>query len=114
MAITSSKIGFRMSRGLWRDYASVVGNAGRSADLCRYLEWRTDHPSLVLGRDPGADGAAPHKFRVHPDIRKPYVHLFEDDGAVSADLRAYVTWRIAHPGDPLPGTSRQPLRIERG
>ncbi len=112
---TTGKIGFRMSRSLWSAYAEIVGNAGRSADLCRYLEWRIDNPRKALdGIDPGADGSVPHKIRVHPDIRKPYTHLFQEDGGqVSADIRTYIAWRVAHPEDPLPGQSRPPLKIVR-
>jgi hypothetical protein len=113
---TTGKIGFRMSRALWGRYAEIVGNAGRSADLCRYLEWRIDHPDVVLDEtlDPGADGSVPHKIRVHPDIRKPYSHLFQEDGGrMSADIRTYIAWRIANPDKPLPGHSRPPLKITR-
>lgn len=105
-----------MSRALWRSYAEIVGNAGRSADLCRYLEWRIDHPMEALSGsvDPGADGSVPHKIRVHPDIRKPYVHLFQEDGGrMSMDIRTYIAWRIAHPDEPLPGQNRPPLKITR-
>ena len=113
---STGKIGFRMSSALWRCYAEIVGNAGRSSDLCRYLEWRIDHPTQTLGEglDPGADGSVPHKIRVHPDIRKPYVHLFQEDGGrMSVDIRTYIAWRIANPNEPLPGQSRPPLRITR-
>jgi hypothetical protein len=113
---STGKIGFRMSNALWRRYAEIVGNAGRSSDLCRYLEWRADHPAVVLegAADPGADGSAPHKIRVHPDIQKPYVHLFQEDGGrVSVDIRTYIAWRVANPSSPLPGKTRPPLKIER-
>lgn len=113
---STGKIGFRMSRALWCAYAGPVGNAGRSADLCRYLEAKIENPELSFPdtQDPGADHSVPHKIRVHPDIRKLYTHLFADNpGAMSSDIRTYIAWRIAHPDEPLPGRVRGPLKIER-
>jgi len=99
---------------MWRRYALIVGNAGRSADLRRYLEWRIDHPDQALTADPGAAGASVQKFRVHPDLWKPYAHVFiGDERKISADLRSYVAWRLDHPDLPLPGTSRVSLKLDR-
>lgn len=113
MTRTGDKSGFRLGDP-WDSYAKIVGNAGRSADLRRYLEWRIDNPVSVLGTDPGADGARVRKFRVHEDLWKPYAHIFiEDERKISADIRAYIAWRIAHPDLPLPGNTRVSFRLNR-
>lgn len=38
----------RVPDELWDAYSEIVGNAGRSADLKAYMEWRVDHPSTPL------------------------------------------------------------------
>lgn len=113
MTTSAAKSGFRIPATMWRRYAAIVGNAGRSEDIRRYLEWRIDNPELVLGRDPGAAGAEARKFRVHEDLWKLYCDVFADDLGISADLRTYVAWRIAHPAQPLPGNTRVSLRRDR-
>jgi hypothetical protein len=116
MMRTGDQRGFRVG-ALWHDYAKVVGDAGRSADLRRYLEWRTDNPTMQLPgalSDPRADGAPVRKFRVHDDIWKPYAHLFVDDERrISADLRTYIAWRLKYPALPLPGQTRVPYKLTR-
>lgn len=38
----------RIDTDLWRAYAEIVGNGGRSADLKAYIEWRIDNPTTPL------------------------------------------------------------------
>ncbi len=38
----------RVDRDLWEEYAEVVGDLGRSADLRAYIEWRVDNPTTPL------------------------------------------------------------------
>lgn len=38
----------RIDTDLWKAYADVVGNGGRSADIKAYIEWRVDHPDTPL------------------------------------------------------------------
>lgn len=38
----------RVDTDLWRAYAEIVGNGGRSADIKAYIEWRIDNPTTPL------------------------------------------------------------------
>lgn len=38
----------RVDDELWAAYTAIVGNAGRSADLKAYIEWRVDNPTMPL------------------------------------------------------------------
>jgi hypothetical protein len=107
-------IGFRAPATLWDTYASVVGERGRSADLRRYIEWRVENPHVLLGADPGPAGAGPqpHKFEIDKALSAPYLALFKGDG-LSADLRAYIAWRVEHYNEPLPGQGRLSVRNNR-
>ncbi|MBB3098933.1 hypothetical protein FHR83_006639 [Actinoplanes campanulatus] len=39
---------FRLDEQTWKDYGELVGDAGRSADLKAYIEWRLDNPDTPL------------------------------------------------------------------
>ncbi|AEV86675.1 hypothetical protein ACWT_5658 [Actinoplanes sp. SE50] len=39
---------FRMDEETWKEYGKLVGDAGRSADLKAYIEWRLDNPDTPL------------------------------------------------------------------
>lgn len=96
---------------LWTQYAEVVGNGGRTADLKIFMDWRIDHPDLVLG----PDVAAPYDFLTTLRVESRRWELYlktvgEREG--SAEMRRYISWRIQHPSDPLPGRRLGPLRRE--
>lgn len=38
----------RVDTDLWKTYAEIVGDGGRSADLKSYIEWRVDNPTTPL------------------------------------------------------------------
>lgn len=38
----------RVDDDLWVAYTEIVGNAGRSADIKAYIEWRVDNPTMPL------------------------------------------------------------------
>lgn len=38
----------RVDEQLWAAYSEIVGDAGRSADLKAYIEWRVDNPTTPL------------------------------------------------------------------
>jgi hypothetical protein len=49
VAKTESEMrGIRVNAELWAEYAGVVGNHGRAADLRAYIEWRVDNPRTPL------------------------------------------------------------------
>lgn len=94
---------------LWQQYASVVGDVGRTADLKRFQDWQIDNPGDTIG--PDVDG--PHDFLTTLRIETERWELFLDtvpDGDGSARMRAYMWWRVQHPTDPLPGRRVPPLR----
>jgi hypothetical protein len=39
---------FRLDQETWDEYGELVGDAGRSADLKAYIEWRLDNPETPL------------------------------------------------------------------
>jgi len=39
---------FRLDSETWKAYGELVGDAGRSADLKAYIDWRLDNPTLPL------------------------------------------------------------------
>ncbi len=48
MALDPDLHKLRVDSGLWKEYAEVVGDLGRSADLRAYIEWRVDNPTTPL------------------------------------------------------------------
>lgn len=48
MAAASDIRRLRVDDDLWDAYTAIVGNAGRSADLKAYIEWRVDNPTTPL------------------------------------------------------------------
>lgn len=104
-------IGFRAPEDLWGTYGSVVGERGRSADLRKYIEWRIENPHVLLGADPGTAGSGPqpYKFEIDATLHSLFTALFDTDG-LSADLRCYIAWRVAHFDEPLPGQGRLSVR----
>lgn len=47
-AETSDVRRVRVDQDLWRAYAEIVGDGGRSADIKAYIEWRVDNPTTPL------------------------------------------------------------------
>lgn len=66
--------------------------------------------------DPYADGVADssdlRRFRLDKDTWDAYGELVGDGGR-SADLKAYIDWRLDNPTKPLPGKRRGPVRRTR-
>lgn len=60
---------------------------------------------------------APHDnirpFRVEDDLWRAYTEIVGDGGR-SADLKAYIEWRVDNPTTPLPGRRRGPVKRVRG
>lgn len=52
------------------------------------------------------------RIRVDPALWDAYARIVGDGGR-AADLREYMEWRVEHPGDPLPGRWRGPVRRVR-
>jgi hypothetical protein len=49
MAVADSDIRrIRVDAESWAAYAEIVGDAGRSADIKAYIEWRLDNPTTPL------------------------------------------------------------------
>lgn len=48
MAPPSDMRRLRVATELWDAYTEIVGDAGRSADLKSYIEWRVDNPTMPL------------------------------------------------------------------
>jgi hypothetical protein len=97
---------------LWTQYATVVGNLGRTADLKVFMDWRIDHTDLTLG----PDVAAPYDHLATLRIEAGRWELYMDTVGhreCSAEMRRYIWWRIQHPSDPLPGRRLGPLRRHR-
>jgi hypothetical protein len=98
----------RLPHWLWKQYASVVGDIGRTSDLKRFMDWRLDDTDTVLG----PDVAAPHDFlttfRVEPMLWELFAGTV-GDGNASGELRRYIWWRIQHPNEPLPGRRLPPM-----
>lgn len=109
MTERSEKLGIRVSDDLWRRYAAVVGNAGRSADLKSYMEWRVDTPHWTVGSPFTEPGAPVRKVRVDDALRKDFKAAVPA-GDCSSDLRTYIAWRVANPATPLPGRLRASRR----
>jgi hypothetical protein len=98
-----------LPRTLWERYATVVGDAGRTADLKIFMDWQIDHTDTALG----PDVAAPYDFLATLRMESERWEMFMDTvgaGECSARLRSYIQWRIEHPDDPLPGRRLGPLR----
>jgi hypothetical protein len=94
---------------LWTQYASVVGDRGRTADLKMFMDWRIDHTEPVLG----PDVAPPCDFLATLRVESERWELYMDtvgEGEASAEMRRYIWWRIQHPSDPLPGRRLGPMR----
>lgn len=94
---------------LWRQYADVVGDIGRTSDLKLFMDWQVDNPDAEIG--PDVDG--PHDFLATLRVEAERWEMFldtvpYDDG--SARLRGYMWWRIQHPDEPLPGRRVPPMR----
>lgn len=99
----------RLPKWLWLQYARVVGDVGRTADLKVFMDWRIDHTGVLLG----PDVAAPHDFLATLRIEPERWNLFKatlDEGECSAQMRSYIWWRVLHPAVPLPGRRLGPLR----
>ena len=54
---------FRLDIETWKEYGGLVGDAGRSADLKAYIEWRLDNPDTPL---PGKRRGPVKKVRPKP------------------------------------------------
>lgn len=112
MNSTDDKRGARVPIRLWDAFAEVVGYRRRSADLRRYMEWRIEHPRQALAEDPGADAGPVRKMRVEDALWVPYAAAVGGQDC-SADLRAYMAWRVKNPSTPLPGRSPVTVRYPR-
>lgn len=67
MATHSDLRKLRVSQELWDAYTEIVGNAGRSADLRSYIEWRVDNPTTPL---PGRRRGPVRRVRQQTDETK--------------------------------------------
>lgn len=104
--------GFKLPLPLWQRYADVVGNGGRSADLKAYIDWRVEHPGVVLGPDASTGCDTFKKIRVDEQLWAEYARCVSL-GDRSADIRAYINFRVANPTLPLPGRRRVTPRRDR-
>lgn len=52
------------------------------------------------------------KLRIDQELWEAYAEVVGNGGR-SADLRAYVEWRVDNPSTPLPGRRRGPVKRER-
>lgn len=59
-----------------------------------------------------ATGSDIRRLRVPDELWSLYTEVVGDAGR-SADLKAYIAWRVDHPDEPLPGTRRPPVRRSR-
>lgn len=53
------------------------------------------------------------KLRVDRELWEAYTEIVGNGGR-SADLRAYIEWRVDNPTTPLPGRRRGPVKKVRG
>lgn len=53
------------------------------------------------------DGSDIRRFRVDDELWEAYTEVV-GEGRRSADLRAYMEWRVENPNEPLPGRWRRP------
>jgi hypothetical protein len=93
----------RVPRDLWDSYAAVAGAAGRTADLKVFIDWQNEHPDSELADDVDS----PLDLLTTVRIELPRWNRFMTtvgSGACSARLRGYISWRIEHPEEPLPGS----------
>lgn len=59
-----------------------------------------------------ADGKDIRRLRVEDDLWQAYTEIVGNGGR-SADLKAYIEWRIDNPTTPLPGRRRGPVKKVR-
>jgi hypothetical protein len=101
----------RLPSWLWRQYAKVVGNVGRTPDLKVFMDWRIDNTDVELA----LDVTTPYDFLATLRIEPARWQLFAEtveDRSCSSELRRYIWWRVQHPDEPLPGRRLGPLRRE--
>lgn len=67
---------------------------------------RATYPDLV------AAGSDIRRLRVDDSLWDAYTEIVGDGGR-SADLKAYIQWRVDNPTKPLPGTRRAPVKKVR-
>lgn len=67
---------------------------------------RATYPDLV------AAGDDIRRLRVEQSLWDAYTEIVGDGGR-SADLKAYIEWRVDNPTAPLPGRRRGPVKRER-
>lgn len=99
----------RVPDWLWRRFADVVGDVGRTADLKQYMGWQIDNPDQWLGDDV----EPPHDFPARLRVDNTLWQMFMDtvgEGFCSSRLRAYIWWRVQNPEEPLPGRRVPPIR----
>jgi hypothetical protein len=68
---------------------------------------QAEYPDRVPG-----ENADVRRFRLDLETWKAYGDIVGDGGR-SADLKAYIDWRIDNPTTPLPGKRRGPLKRVR-
>lgn len=76
--------------------------------------WAQLLPPAKIGPYPDVvpDSSDIRRFRLDQDTWEEYGELVGDGGR-SADLKAYVEWRLENPTTPLPGKRRGPVKKER-
>lgn len=98
----------RLPSWLWKQYAAVVGNIGRTPDLKQFMAWRIEDTETVLG----VDVAPPHDFTATFRIEQVRWELLAGtvgEGEISGELRRYIWWRVQNPDAPLPGRRLPPM-----
>lgn len=98
----------RLPFWLWLDYADVIGDVGRTADLKVFMDWRIDNDLPF-----GPDVDPPYDFLTTLRIESARWQLFMEtvgEGECSSEMRRYIWWRVQHPAQPLPGRRLGPLR----
>jgi hypothetical protein len=58
------------------------------------------------------DSSDIRRFRADDQLWAAYTEVVGEQRR-SADIRAYLEWRIEHPGEPLPGKWRGPMKKVR-
>jgi hypothetical protein len=67
---------------------------------------------IALYADAVPDSSDIRRFRLDAETWKAYGDLVGDGGR-SADLKAYIDWRLDNPETPLPGKRRGPVKKAR-
>lgn len=69
-------------------------------------------PRLGAYPEPVADGSDIRRVRIDAELWAAYEQIVGNGGR-SADIKAYIEWRVDNPTTPLPGKRRGPVKRVR-